>query len=87
MIPHGTKRVFKFPWRSRAAVRADIREEFQFHLDMRTAELVAGGPHPKPTLEPRPGASSATRRSGPRRARGSTPASNGASAPAPSWPI
>jgi predicted permease len=43
MIPHGTKRVFRFPWRSTADVRADIREEFQFHLDMRTAELVADG--------------------------------------------
>lgn len=43
MIPHGAKRVFRFPWRSRADVRADIREEFQFHLDMRTAELVAAG--------------------------------------------
>ncbi len=43
MIPHGTKRVFTFPWRSTADVRADIREEFQVHLDMRTAELVAAG--------------------------------------------
>ena len=43
MIPHGTKRVFRFPWRTTADVRADIREEFQFHLDMRTAELVAAG--------------------------------------------
>jgi predicted permease len=43
MIPHGTKRVFRFPWRNTADVRADIREEFQFHLDMRTAELVAAG--------------------------------------------
>ena len=43
MIPHGTKRVFRFPWRNPADVRADIREEFQFHLDMRTAELVAAG--------------------------------------------
>ncbi len=24
-------------------MRADVREEFDFHLDMRTAELVAGG--------------------------------------------
>jgi MacB-like periplasmic core domain len=43
MLPQGTKRVFTFPWRSAARVRADIREEFQFHLDMRTAELVAEG--------------------------------------------
>ena len=43
MVPHGTKRVFRFPWRSTARVHADIREEFQFHLDMRTAELVADG--------------------------------------------
>ncbi|MEZ5417146.1 MAG: ABC transporter permease [Vicinamibacterales bacterium] len=43
MIPHGSKRTFRFPWRSRRDVRSDIREEFQFHLDMRTAELVESG--------------------------------------------
>ena len=37
------KRAFNFPSRTRARVRADVREEFAFHLDMRTAELVAGG--------------------------------------------
>jgi predicted permease len=37
------KRAFNFPSKTRAGVRADVREEFQFHLDMRTAELVAGG--------------------------------------------
>ena len=44
MVPHGTKRVFTVPLAQRRPdVRADIREEFQFHLDMRTAELVAEG--------------------------------------------
>ncbi|MDP1571226.1 MAG: ABC transporter permease [Vicinamibacterales bacterium] len=43
MMPSGAKRLFRFPWRSRAALRADVQEEFQFHLDMRTAELVASG--------------------------------------------
>ena len=43
MIPPGTKRIFRFPWRTATDVRADIRDEFQFHLDMRTADLVAEG--------------------------------------------
>ena len=43
MVPHGAKRTFRFPWRTRREVRADIREEFQFHLDMRAAELVERG--------------------------------------------
>lgn len=43
MMPSSAKRLFRFPWRSRAALRADVQEEFQFHLDMRTAELVASG--------------------------------------------
>ncbi|MCC7176994.1 MAG: ABC transporter permease [Acidobacteria bacterium] len=36
-------RVFRFPFRTRAQVRSDVQEEFQFHLDMRTAELVESG--------------------------------------------
>ena len=37
------KRVFRFSFRSRDEVRSDVREEFQFHLDMRTTELVESG--------------------------------------------
>ncbi|MEP7117056.1 MAG: ABC transporter permease, partial [Acidobacteriota bacterium] len=43
MVPQGAKRGFRFPWRTRRDLRADVREEFQFHLDMRAAELVASG--------------------------------------------
>ena len=32
-----------FPWRSRDRIRADLDDELRFHLDMRTAELIAGG--------------------------------------------
>jgi predicted permease len=37
------RRLFRFSSRSARDVRADVREEFQFHLDMRTAELVRAG--------------------------------------------
>ena len=37
----GIKRLFRFPTRTREDVRDDIREEFQFHLDMR-AEVLRG---------------------------------------------
>jgi hypothetical protein len=37
------RRIFRFPFRTRDDVRAEVREEFQFHLDMRTAELVESG--------------------------------------------
>ncbi|MEZ5287444.1 MAG: ABC transporter permease, partial [Vicinamibacterales bacterium] len=37
------RRLFRFPLRSRAMVDADIREEFQFHLDMRAADLERSG--------------------------------------------
>ena len=37
------KRLFSFPRRSPADVRGDVGEEFQFHLDARTADLVRGG--------------------------------------------
>ena len=32
-----------FPWRSAARIRADLDDELRFHLDMRTAELIAAG--------------------------------------------
>ena len=41
--PWSVKRLFRFPFRSRADVRTDIAEEFGFHLDMRTDELVREG--------------------------------------------
>jgi predicted permease len=39
----GVKRLFRFPLRTRNAVREDVREEFQFHIDVRTEELVRSG--------------------------------------------
>src|SRR5215207_4765922 len=39
----GLRRLIRFPWRSRARVRRGIDDEFQFHLDMRVAELRARG--------------------------------------------
>ena len=41
--PWSVKRLFRFPFRSRAEIRADVAEEFAFHLDMRTDELVREG--------------------------------------------
>jgi len=41
-------RRFRFPWRSKAAIRIELDAEIAFHLDMRTAELVAAGvPEPE----------------------------------------
>src|SRR6188508_2330974 len=37
------RRVFRFPFRRRADVRSDVREEFDFHLEMRTEELMRSG--------------------------------------------
>jgi putative ABC transport system permease protein len=37
------RRLFRFSSRSAGDVRADVREEVRFHLDMRTAELVRSG--------------------------------------------
>jgi predicted permease len=36
-------RSFRFPWRTRDQIRAEVDEEVGFHLDMRTEELVRGG--------------------------------------------
>ena len=36
-------RCFAFPFRTREDVRADVRDEFAFHLDMRTDELMRAG--------------------------------------------
>src|SRR5688572_30521923 len=41
------RRLIRFPWRSRARIRRDIDDEFQFHLDMRVTELVARGLTPE----------------------------------------
>ena len=43
MTRHGFRRVFRFPFRRRVDVRDDIRDEFDFHLEMRTEELVRSG--------------------------------------------
>ena len=43
MRPRGVKRLFAFPFRRREDVRADVHDEFDFHLDMRTDELVRLG--------------------------------------------
>ena len=43
MRPWGVRRLFRFPSRTRDEVRRDIREEFQFHLDMRVEALVRAG--------------------------------------------
>jgi predicted permease len=43
MRPWHVKRLFRYPFRSRDAVRADIAEEFAFHLDMRADELMREG--------------------------------------------
>jgi MacB-like periplasmic core domain len=37
------RRIFQFPWRSRATIAREVDVELQFHLDARVAELVAGG--------------------------------------------
>jgi predicted permease len=50
MRPRGVKRLFAFPFRTRADVRTEVRDEFAFHLDMRTEELVALG---QPEVEAR----------------------------------
>lgn len=43
MRPWGVKRLFRFPSRTSADVRADVVEEFAFHLDMRIEELRRSG--------------------------------------------
>src|SRR4030095_15593419 len=37
------RRVFRFPLRRRTDVRSDVREECDFHLGMRTEELMRSG--------------------------------------------
>jgi putative ABC transport system permease protein len=43
MRPWGIKRLFRHSTRTRDEVRSDIADEFSFHLDMRTDELVRAG--------------------------------------------
>jgi predicted permease len=43
MKPWGIKRLFQHVSRTREEVRSDIADEFAFHLDMRTDELVSEG--------------------------------------------
>src|SRR5689334_12426470 len=47
MGPRGPRRWIRLPWRSRSHVRREIDDEFQFHLEMRVAELVARGMTPE----------------------------------------
>src|SRR4051794_18733025 len=37
------RRIFRLPWRSANRIGADVDDELRFHLDMRTAELIASG--------------------------------------------
>jgi predicted permease len=41
------KRLFRFPWRSRDAIAADVDAELAFHLDERVADLVRQGAAPE----------------------------------------
>src|SRR5688572_25579927 len=43
MRPRGVRRLFAFSSRTRDEVRTDIRDEFQFHLEMRAADLMRDG--------------------------------------------
>ena len=43
MRPTGIRRLFRFPSRSRDDIRQDVGDEFAFHLDMRTRDLIADG--------------------------------------------
>ena len=45
--PRGLRRWIRLPWRSRKRIRTDVDDEFQFHLDMRVAELRARGLAPE----------------------------------------
>jgi len=44
-------RVFRFPWRSRRHIRADVDAELDFHLEMRARELEAAGLSPQAALD------------------------------------
>src|SRR5688572_17028015 len=46
MRRYGVKRLFRFPFRTPGDVREEIAEEFRFHLDMRTEELLNSGLSP-----------------------------------------
>ena len=43
MRPSRVKRLFKFPFRTRADVRDDVRGEFELHIELRTRDLVEKG--------------------------------------------
>ena len=43
MRPWHVKRLFRHTTRTREEVRRDVTDEFAFHLDMRTNDLVARG--------------------------------------------
>ena len=37
------RRLFRFPWRTKQQIDADVGAELQFHLEMRTQELMERG--------------------------------------------
>ena len=43
----GFRREFRFPWRTRTQIASDIDAELEFHLEMRTRELIGRGLTPK----------------------------------------
>src|SRR5437868_410063 len=43
MTPRSTGPQFRIPWRTVPRIRAELDTELQFHLDMRTEELIATG--------------------------------------------
>ena len=43
MKRRSVKRLFRFPSRTEVDVRQDVRDEFDFHIDMRTEALIASG--------------------------------------------
>jgi putative ABC transport system permease protein len=47
MTPRNRKRTFRFASRTPGDVRAEIRAEFEFHLEMRTEDLIASGLSPE----------------------------------------
>ncbi len=42
-MPNRFPRAFRFPWRSGREIRQDIEDELAFHLEARTADLIATG--------------------------------------------
>ncbi len=45
-MPPRIKRLFRFPWRTKAAIADEVEAELRFHMGMRASELEAGGMSP-----------------------------------------